>query len=196
MYADDDRTGSFSTAVHDTNDVLAFLFPHYVQTTKVFVCPNTKNFIRESKTVKNPFTGEDDLLDLTGYAGDTVSPGTSYELFGFMNYTADTLSYTDLNIGGTIVRVKGVRQTLNSVLSHRHFYDAFKLKNVQAGPSHISLLLDGDEPPGFQNFPDSNNNHGSAGGNVSFCDGHVSWIPARAYVYNYELSQDENRETP
>ena len=196
MYADEDKYGNLSSALHDTNDVMTFLYPAYIPTLATFICPSTKNYIRRDQFVRNPFTGQDELYDLTGYAGDVRSPGTSYELFGFMNYTSDTTNYSDLWVVGNPLRVMGVKKTLSTVANYRHMYKAFGLQGVQAGPSRIWLILDGDEPPGHQNYPDANNNHGETGGNVSFCDGHVEWVRRNEYVYRYELSQDENRTTP
>lgn len=192
LYADDFQ-GHYSSAIHDTNDVLTFLYPDYVPALKTFICPSTQNRIRPDVLVNNPFSGKPELYDLTGYAGDITNSGTSYEIFGFMNYTPDTPNYTDLRILNSTVRVKGVKKTQSTVSAYPHFYNAFGLKGTVAGPSRIWLVVDGDEPPGRQNYPDPNNNHGDAGGNASFCDGHVEWVPRKQYLAAYEMSQDENR---
>jgi len=196
MYANDDSQGNLSNALHDTNDDFTFLYPNYVSTLKTFICPSTQNFIRRDTLESNTFTGQWELSDLTAYAGNITNAGTSYELFGFMNFTEDTPNYSTLYVFGTIARVKGVKKNLSSVQRYQHIYNSFGLKGIIPGPSQIWLMLDGDEPPGHQNYPDPNNNHGASGGNVSFCDGHVSWIPVKEYLYRYELSQDENRTTP
>jgi prepilin-type N-terminal cleavage/methylation domain-containing protein len=196
MYANDDPIGSLSTAFYDTNDVFTYLYPRYVPALQTFVCPSTRNYIRPNVFITNALNGATELYDLTGYAGNTTRPGTSYELFGFMNYTRDTPNYTDFTVFGKRIRVKGVKKTLTSVQTYAHYYNAFGLRGVKAGPSRIWLMLDGDEPPGHQNYPDPNNNHGADGGNVSCCDGHVEWVPRQIYVYRYEMSQDENRTQP
>jgi prepilin-type N-terminal cleavage/methylation domain-containing protein/prepilin-type processing-associated H-X9-DG protein len=194
MYADDDSDGHLSSALHDTNDVMTFLYPRYVSTVRSYLCPGTENYIRPDRVITNPFTAQQELYDLTGYAGNTTNAGSSYELWGFMNYTGPaTLSFTDLRVLGATVRVKGVKKTVATVQNYVHSYDSFGLRGTTPGPSRIWLILDGDEPPGYQNFPDENNNHGAQGGNVSFCDGHVEWVPAKDYLYRCELSQDENR---
>lgn len=194
MYSNDDRGGNFSNAVHDTNDVMTFLYPTYVKTLKTFICPSTQNYIRPDKKIPNPFTGELELLDLTDYAGGTKKPGMSYEIFGFMNYTKDTPNTTQLRAGGKEYDVKGVRKSNSTVVSYEHIYNAFGLKGIVAGPSRIWLILDGDDGPTHQNYPDPEDNHGSAGGNVSFCDGHVEWVRQKEYIFKYETSQDENRD--
>jgi len=51
------------------------------------------------------------------------------------------------------------------------------IKNVRRTSTNF-LLTDGDDaPPGNNNWPDPGNNHGIDGINVSFCDGHVVWVP-------------------
>jgi prepilin-type processing-associated H-X9-DG protein len=75
------------------------------------------------------------------------------------------------------------------------------LKGQVAGPSQVWLVLDADEkysdtPDVHQNYPDPIDNHGDAGGNVQFCDGHAEWVSRQKYVYRFELSQDENRTQP
>jgi len=196
MYANDDSQGHLSNALHDTNDVMTFLYPEYVSVSKIFVCPSTENSVDLKKTVTNPWTGKAEPYDLTGYAGTITNAGTSYELWGFMNHTPDTPNYTVLRVGASSIKVRGVKKTLTTINNYQHHYDAFGLRGVVAGPSQIWLALDGDEPPGIQNYPDRNNNHGSTGGNVSFTDGHVEWIPTKTYLYRCELSQDENRTSP
>jgi prepilin-type N-terminal cleavage/methylation domain-containing protein len=115
MYSNDDRLGSLTDAVHDTNDNINFLYPKYVPALKTYICPGTENKIREDKKVPNPFTGEENLLDLTGYAANRTNYGTSYEVFGFMNYHRDSPSFTMIPVGGQMAKVGGVRKTVSSV---------------------------------------------------------------------------------
>jgi prepilin-type N-terminal cleavage/methylation domain-containing protein/prepilin-type processing-associated H-X9-DG protein len=195
MYSNDDRLGSLTDAVHDTNDNINFLYPKYVPALKTYICPGTENKIREDKKVPNPFTGEENLLDLTGYAANRTNYGTSYEVFGFMNYHRDSPSFTMIPVGGQMAKVGGVRKTVSSVQTYVHMFDTFGLKGTVPGPSQIWLIPDGDDPyPGRQNYPDPVNNHGETGSNVLYCDGHVAWIPEKNHLYAYELSQDENRD--
>ena len=89
-----------------------------------------------------------------------------------------------------------LRWPLTSIITTLLASREWCLKGVVPGPAQIWLIPDGDEPPGRQNFPDKNNNHGDRGGNVVFCDGHAMWVPTSRYDYMYELSQDENRSAP
>ena len=109
----------------------------------------------------------------------------SYETFGVMH---------DLGPKRTSLAQKPVRKTMSSVNGYLHQEAALGLKGRVIGPSEIWLNLDADEGS-VQNFPDWRDNHGSAGENVSFCDGHVAWVPRRTFVLQYEVSQDESRDT-
>ena len=193
LYADDDRLGNFSDSVHDTNDNLNYLYPRYVPALKSFICPSTRNYIRPNEGWTNVSDGKFLLFDLANYAGTTKNPGSSYELWGFMNNTPDMLSFTEFTVLGQTVKAGGTRKSMSSVQTYVHQYDTFGLKGTIPGPSQIWLILDGDEPPLLQNFPDKYNNHGDKGGNVVCCDGHTEWIPTAQYLYRCELSQDENR---
>ncbi len=194
MYAHDDSGGNFSDAIDDTNDNVNFLHPAYIPELKTFLCPGAANNIRADYKFPHPDTGVDQLFDLSGYAGNRSNYGTSYELFGFMNAHSGSSNFTNVKMGSRILKASGVRKSLSTVRSYTHMFDTFGLKGTVPGPSQIWLIPDGDDPPGRQNFPDANNNHGASGGNVLQCDGHVEWIPTKIYLFRYELSQDEHRD--
>jgi prepilin-type processing-associated H-X9-DG protein len=67
-------------------------------------------------------------------------------------------------------------------------------KEQHSKPSQIWIFNDNNYADQIH-FPDRLDNHGIFGGNVAFVDGHVEWVSASKYVYSYELSQDDNRET-
>ena len=194
MYAHDDPGGNFSDAIDDTNDNVNFLYSAYIPELKTFLCPSAANNIRPDFKFPHPDTGVPQLFDLSGYAGNRTNYGTSYELFGFMNAYSGSSNYTDVKMGTRILTASGVRKSISSVQNYTHMFDTFGLQGTKPGPSQIWLLPDGDDPPGRQNFPDPQNNHGETGGNVLHCDGHVEWIPTKVYLYRYELSQDEHRD--
>ncbi len=192
MYAADNAGGPLSDTSSDSNDNQTWLF-HYIRSVKTFVCPGTRNEVRPNDLVVDDFTlalAPDDLRD---YAGGKRGYGSSYEVFGFMNHNGHVT--TQIASPGGPTEVAGVRKTETSVLDYRHTFNAFGLRGMAPGPSRIWLLLDGDGSQGL-NFPRPTGNHGSAGDNVSFCDGHVEWITRQHWVYAYEVSQDENRTRP
>lgn len=196
LYADDDSKGNLTAAVFDGDDNLNWLYPKYIPSLKSLLCPSTQNFI-PTNTGVHSITGEPGLRYLFKSAtGKGKSPGSSYEIFSFMNYNGPY--FTDVPINGRIERIPGVKKTQSTTLSHAHHFNAFGMKGMVAGPSRIWLLLDADEaaPGAIQNYPDKNDNHGAEGGNVNFCDGHAEWILVKKYLYSFEMSQDENRSTP
>jgi prepilin-type N-terminal cleavage/methylation domain-containing protein/prepilin-type processing-associated H-X9-DG protein len=199
MYADEDKHGDYTPSVFDGDDNLNWLHPTYLPSLKSFICPSTQNFI-PTNTGRHDVTGESGLRYLFRTAGGKAKkPGTSYEVFSFMNYNGGTT--TELSINGRVETVAGIKKSQSSVQTHAHRFNAFGLQGQVAGPSRVWLILDADEkyvdqPDVHQNYPDPIDNHGEAGGNVQFCDGHAEWIPRQKYLYSFELSQDENRTTP
>ena len=195
LYAHDQENGELSISLNDGDDNQSFLYPDYIAAAKSFVCPETRNQVRNDVFHDNVENGRRELKDLSDYPGGPEDFGTSYELFGFMNATPDLKSSTAIDVKGITKVVNGTKKTLPSVESYSHKYNAFGFSGVIPGPSRIWLLLDGDGRNG-KNYPSRNSNHGEAGANVSFCDGHVEWVPRTTYVESYEMSQDENRFSP
>jgi len=196
LYADDDAKGYLGANVFDGDDDLNWLYSNYVSTLKSFTCPSTQNYI-PTNAGRHEVTGEPGLRYLFRTAsGKSKNPGSSYEVFGFMNFNGG--SVTEIPIHGAPRPTPGVKKTLASVQNYAHRFNAFGLKGVIAGPSRIWIVLDADElfPGARQNYPDPVDNHGDGGGNVAFCDGHAEWIPAKKYVFSFEMSQDENRAEP
>ena len=190
MYAHDDRRGSLSAKVDSEDQDLNWLNNCYLNNPKLFVCPNTKNFIRTNMGI-NQFTGAmglEDLIHLAAHRGNV--PGSSYQGFGFLGVDVDT--WEQIPLLGKLKTVNGIRKDLNNILTYRHYHNAFGLKGIIPGPSRLWIIVD-QTLPGTWYYPDRQDNHGAAGANVGFCDGHVKWIPRNRYVYSYELSQDENR---
>ena len=57
------------------------------------------------------------------------------------------------------------------------------------GPSDAWIVYDEDNSPGLgdptrdnANYPDPGDNHGIAGANVVFCDGHAEWVQQAKYL--------------
>jgi prepilin-type N-terminal cleavage/methylation domain-containing protein/prepilin-type processing-associated H-X9-DG protein len=199
LYADEDRHGYFCPNPFDGDDNLNWIYPKYVSTLKTFICPSTDNYIPTNQG-KHEVTGEPGLRYLFRTAGGKAKkPGSSYEVFGFMNFNGG--STTDLLINGRLETVAGIKKSQTTVQTHAHRFNAFGLKGAIAGPTRVWLILDADEkysesPEVHQNYPDKIDNHGDAGGNVQFCDGHAEWVPRNKYLFSFEMSQDENRTAP
>lgn len=185
MYSQDDSKGNFSSVRSDGDDDQSWLYPGYIRNVNSFVCPSTQNFIRTTNQVRN-WLGELTLYDLTTFALSKRHPGSSYEIFGYWGYSSDP--------------AHSARKNASNVLSWKYQYMPSypygrAYRGTPAGPSRAWLFLDGDG--GYDgtrnNIPDPIDNHGSAGGNISFCDGHVEFVsgkPESKYILSLYLGCD------
>jgi prepilin-type N-terminal cleavage/methylation domain-containing protein/prepilin-type processing-associated H-X9-DG protein len=185
MYSDDFTAGFFSVTANDGDDDQGWLYPTYVNNVNSFVCPDTQNFIRSTQTVNtvkyvnNVKYDYTELTDLSRHAlNKTLNPGSSYELFGWWGYSANINSPTF----PTAIKTKA------NVMSWTYHWYSTSYPFIRgayigtgAGASRACLFLDEDD--GYlgsrNNIPDPIDNHGAAGGCVSFCDGHVEFVSAR-----------------
>lgn len=173
MYSQDNEGGWLTATINDGDDDLNYFFPDYISSADVFVCPSTKNFIRKDRMRRDSII---DLEQAVGHSGQ--APGSSFEVFGFMNWTT--------------------RKTVSSVEKYVHKSATYEFQGYKPGPSQIWLILDADHGYSgtINNYPDGVDNHGDAGANVVFCDGHAEWIPRGSYSRSYEIAQDEGRTGP
>lgn len=188
IYAHDDSRQSLSAKQESEDQNLNWLLSS-VGNVRSFVCPSTHNLVRTNRGIA-PYTFEPGLEDLFRMANNVNGPGMSYQGFGFLGVGVDTTETIPVH-GGTRI-VNGIRKNLNNVQTYRHYHDAFGLKGVVPGPSQLWIIAD-NALPGQWYYPDAEDNHGAAGSNVGFCDGHVEWIRREKYIYSYEMSQDEDR---
>lgn len=180
-----DYDGQLTGCIDYTDDNLNWLYPTYVSALKSFTCPATRNSINADLFIPhtNEFTGLKELRDLRDFAVSKKHPGHSYENFGWWRSPQE-------------------KKTENRVSSRQHTHDTFGLKGTIPGPSQTWLMVDCDDehPPGppdnYNDYPDPINNHGAAGANANFADGHAEWIPRARFIYTYERSQDEGRTKP
>lgn len=151
MYAGDNNNKYYWPAGSGTIDSAPYyLYPEYVSDLKTFICPATKNVIRE--TVKNRLTGKlVDLVDNASSAAD-ASGGYSYEYFG--NYS-----------------IPAEHQPPGEFPTRK------RPNHPWRGASDTNLVVDADDDSNG-NYPNEGNNHGAQGWNWGFADGHVEWIPA------------------
>lgn len=190
MYAEDDKDQSLSARADKRDENLNWLNDGYVNSTRVFLCPSTRNFILTNQS-KSQFTGETGLTGLM-YPAENGGrhPGMSYRGLGFAGREVPT--YSEFRVSGEIKRIVGIRKTLANVQTYQKYHNAFNLKGIVPGPSRMLILVD-NVFGGKSFFLDSKDNHGADGGHAAFCDGHVDWVPASKALFTYELSQDENR---
>jgi len=177
MYADGSSDGAYANTKNIGDDNLTWLYPAYVPTLRSYVCPSTQNYIRPE--VKDP---KGRLKDLKRTGVDKLSEGTSYEVYGYFRGTDFAGDYAKGN----------VRKTQKTVLSYRHTRPARGLRGEVTGPARVWIILDCVKRPnaGGARWSDEQSNHGAAGGNVVYCDGHVEFVTLREYGFKFELSED------
>ncbi len=148
LYSDDYPGYYYNTVSIGSDEAPLSFYPQYLSTVKTFLCPNTRNVVREN--VKDR-TGK--LLDLAVTAsGDRVhnKGGHSYEFFGIFERE-------DLN---------GVRKSPSTTQ-----FAPTKIVIVLDADDDLAHV-----PNDANNSPDPVNNHGAKGWNWGFSDGHAEWV--------------------
>ena len=205
LYADDNK-GDLSGADDYIDDDINWLFPSYVAAPKTFNCPATQHYIDTTDlgSLVNPSTGLKELRSLEDFVHDAPNidkegrgrpknDGHSYEQFGWWNSPSPNPPKL------------GTKKTESRVMTRAKTRLAFGMKGEVPGATRTWLLVDGDDCPddpakkgkGYHNdYPDPIDNHGAAGANATFCDGHAEWIQQKKFIYTYEMSQDEDVTAP
>lgn len=183
LYSNDTTDGAYTKTTAAGDDDLNWLYPTYIMGLKTFICPSTQNTIETNKDSSGK------IIHLRDNAKNRTSPGHSYECFGFFRK-------------GTSGATNDIRKTSNSILEyvvaleHKSGGRTLGVKGAKPGPAYSMIFLDADDVNGkagaIENFPDDTDNHGAAGNNAAFCDGHAEWIPASTWGYRFALSEDQD----
>lgn len=174
-----------------TDDDLNWLYPAGIKNLNSFVCPSTKNSLKQTRTSNTAApNGEgwylESLANNANFAGESQS-GHSYEVFGvFAAQTAE---------GETNQGRKKTEQ--NAARRRNYVYNP----GSKPGPSAFFLLMDADDKPRQpdnpnQNWPDIGNNHGKLGAQANFTDGHAEFIHINKFIKVWNLSQDGTKTRP
>ena len=127
--------------------------------------------------------------DLRIQGAEKKQPGTSYEVFGALNWSGIQSS----QFGSGFPRLPGsggILKTRPSTSQYIHVNQTFGLKGKFTPPSEIWLIKEADVRGGRNNVPDDVDNHGAFGENIVFVDGHVEYVKADRYGYSLELGND------
>ena len=219
MFAEDDNKHAFIGTMNYADDDMNWLYPTYLPALKAFTCPSTKNEVRPD-TAPIPANmggsptgsslnqsgislyadrihgGATYVIDLVANAGGKDQPyGSSYECSGYLN------SY--LSSGNNLKSDGSQRKTQNNCTGYQTTITLLPYASPQRiGPSDILIIYDADDqrklPDGSidparknDNYPDLGDNHGTAGGNMVFCDGHAQWVAQKNYMRTFILGTDE-----
>lgn len=168
MYSNDNKQGYYMWRYPGGDDSFQCLFPLYLKSYDVLICPNTDNSVRTDEHVKNNARG----------GPRDASGGHSYEVRGYM--------WRD------IIFPDGISFAFDPVTADGNPHKAPKrFKNL----ADVCYLMDADDAAGsatmdMNNWPNVGDNHGDKGFNVSYMDCHVEWTPTgkpvlQAYMKGY-----------
>jgi prepilin-type N-terminal cleavage/methylation domain-containing protein len=221
LFSDDDPKNAFSGVANYSDDDLNWLYPTLVPNLKSFICPSTKNRVRDNNAiVVNPASagpnGPDDtgvplyqdrihgnatyMPDLINNAPGKEADGTkadwghSYEVAGFAN-ARGTGGSTGAKIRKTQSSVSPYIYKLNNST-----FPQYNFLNERGGPSDMWIIYDEDDRDASnptrhnEDYPDPGDNHGTEGENVVFCDGHAEWITQKNYLYRWFRGTDEFKD--
>jgi prepilin-type N-terminal cleavage/methylation domain-containing protein len=202
MYAEDDPKGRLTGSLEtdptklQADDDLNWLYPTYIKSLRSFICPSTHNTVSVSNPgdiVYPPAPLQPYVYDLkykakdgTDRTKDNFARGHSYEVFGAWHNPG----HPDYG--------KYPRKTQSSVLTYANANQGTDghppYPGQKVGPTGIFLIMDQMEPHQrdwpWENWPNPYNNHGKAGGNVVFCDGHANWIGVKKWRDAISSSED------
>ncbi len=192
LYADDNN-GNLSGATWNPSTFVAtaksdrsggdddanWLYPNYIKNFGCYCCPATQNSIRPTTALKPQSATERVVVDLADNAVNTKNYGTSYEIFGVFSGTGEKKTEHSLTGYANVLYQPGTRP----------------------GPSRILLMADGDDTASLggslhNNWPDPDNNHGSSGTCMNFCDGHVEWVKISRFLEVWNMGMDDNNKAP
>jgi len=192
LYAQDNMGNLAGATRSYYDDNLNWMYREYAKNPKVFVCPSTRNIVRTNKASNG------DLVDLQNFAADKESFGYSYENFCWWRNQAATSGPAEQKDGTSGIQLRKTESRV-STRAHEKSVDMLGIRGLVPGPSQTWLTLDGDNlyqsnpTTRPNNYPDPMDNHGAAGANANFCDGHAEWVKeaGNTYLRIREMSQDE-----
>lgn len=211
-YSNEVKKGYFIPAYFDWEDNMGWLFPNYLDSYKAAICPSTLNTIRpdlmlseDSGEPVDAIYGRDFIRDTYWAARDRDdnAGGHSYEIRAWFfagKYPDGQFHYIPppTSIGD---QLGWNRQDLTEVFNVQT-RNELKTHHRVLFPDRTYLVVDNDQdespfptigrPDGINNYPDTWNNHGTEGFNISFCDGHATFVRAGEQIIQTHLnSHDE-----
>jgi prepilin-type N-terminal cleavage/methylation domain-containing protein len=147
-YAEDYPGYFYNTATIGSDEAPVSFYKRYISNLKTFICPSTKNIIRQNVTNSAGI-----ILDLQNTSGGnrlSNKGGHSYEFFGI--FERDQRA--------------GVRKSPETCA-----FDPTRIVIVLDADDSVPGY-----PKDANNSPDPQNNHGAGGWNWGYADGHAGWV--------------------
>ena len=214
MYADEDAKGAVIGTANWTDDDMNWLFPTYVPNVRCFICPTTKNNVRDTNwvavtaTSADPYTPNDagvryqerlhggsrylpDLLN--NAAGKEGTIGHSWEVAGWLNGRNGSGSAGAM-IRKTQPAISSYTYRLNNASGG---FPQYNMQGQHGGPSDIWILYEADDRDPAdtarqnEDYPDPGDNHGKDGANAVYGDGHAEWVTQNRYLWKWFRGTDE-----
>ena len=212
IFSGDDTEGAFSGAANANDHDMNWAYP-IVPNLRSFQCPSTLNVVNNTNPINfvTSFAGpilpnQTDVTDyndrnhgITSYLVDlkTDAPGRlalagkSYAVSGFFYGFMATPILGAVNSNP----IRKTDRTLANYVSHLN-QPPYITPGQPISTSQAWIIYDEDDSGGADltrknaNYPDPGDNHGIAGANVGFCDGHAEWVLRKNYLYSYALGTD------
>jgi prepilin-type N-terminal cleavage/methylation domain-containing protein/prepilin-type processing-associated H-X9-DG protein len=217
MFADEDSKNALSGTINYSDDDMNWLYPTYVPNVKSFICPATKNSVRQDNwvaitpTMVDPTAGVANDSGVATYQerihgnsrylpslvdnapGKNATNGHSFEVAGWLNTRT-----TGGAQGATIRKTQSVVAGYTYQLNNANF-PQYNFRGQHGGPSDIWIIYEEDDKdysgadPTRKNedYPDAGDNHGTEGANVVYCDGHAEWVPQKLWLSKWFRGTDE-----
>ncbi|MFZ4574013.1 MAG: type II secretion system protein [Phycisphaerales bacterium] len=207
-YTSDNRKEVYLPTIFSFEDNVGWLFPQYIDTYAVAICPGTRNRVRENYMLSEQpefadaaqLYGRDFLYDLFWSARDRNDEegGHSYETFAWWDEGKypDGIVVSGRNRGSVGAQL-GFRTPPGAEQSTLEAQTTSLLKTAVTVqfPSRTLLVLDNDNDEsitpligrqdGVNNYPDEWNNHKTQGLNVGMCDGSSKWVATKDLIDLY-----------
>ena len=211
-YSNETRREVFLPTIFTFEDNIGWLFPGYINSYEVGICPSTRNVIRENVWLSDHdvlgdvplLYGRDFLIDTFIAADDRDDDqgGHSYETFAWFSdgkYPDGTVIFGRER--GTIGGQLGWTYDPGGGIGILDDYPEGVLKTQVSVrfPDRTIIVIDNDnddvQPPadglgfgrtdGVNNYPDVWNNHGTAGVDAAMCDGSARWLGTAGLIGAY-----------
>ncbi len=216
-YSNETKREVFLPTVFTFEDNIGWLFPDYISSHEVAICPSTRNVIRENEWLSRHdvlgdltiLYGRDFLIDtiIAAKDRDDDEGGHSYETFAWFSdgkYPDGTIIYG--RDRGTIGGQLGWQSDRDGGIDILNDYPEGVLKTQVSVrfPDRTIIIIDNDnddvQPPGdalgfgrtdgVNNYPDEWNNHGTSGVDAAMADGSARWIGAAGLIEAYMQGAD------